>query len=70
MRLSASSFGMIGGVAVEEVGGELDLVADRPAEQLAQPPAGRLAAGVEAGQLDAGVGARRCLRAARSAKRR
>ena len=43
---------MIGGVTVEQIRRELDRVADRPADQLAEATTGRAAAGVEAGQLD------------------
>ena len=50
---------MIGGVAVEQIRGELDRVAHRAADQLAEAAAGRAAAGVEAGQLDPRV-ARPC----------
>ncbi len=49
---------MVGRVSVEEVRGELDRVAHRPAEQLAEPAAGRASAGVEAGLLDPRVGTR------------
>ena len=48
---------MIGGVAVKQIRGELDRVAHRAADQLAEPTAGRAAAGVEAGQLDPRVAA-------------
>ena len=43
---------MVGGVPVEQVRGELDRVAHRAAEQLAEAAARRAAAGVQAGQLD------------------
>src|ERR1700678_1587474 len=46
---------MIGGVAVEEVRGELDRITHRAAEQLAQSPAGSAATSVKAGQLYARV---------------
>src|SRR5262249_7249426 len=46
---------MIGRIAVEQIGRELDRVADRPPQELAEPPPRRLTAGVEAGQLDAEV---------------
>ena len=43
---------MVGGVPVEQVRGELDRLAHRAADQLAEATARRAAAGVQAGQLD------------------
>ncbi len=46
---------MIGGVAEKQIRGELDRVAHRAADQLAEPATGGAAAGVEASQLDARI---------------
>jgi hypothetical protein len=46
---------MVGGVAEEKIGGHFHVVAHRPAQQLAQAQAPRLADRIEAGDLQRGI---------------
>src|SRR5262245_66337794 len=47
---------MVGRIAIEEVSGKFDLVANWAADKFAQPSSGCAATNVEAGQFDCGVG--------------